>query len=125
MIGEDLNRSLENVRPRVYNICQVLRAETRRTGLDPDEVSISDPDTAAFRLERDPASGANALIGEWRDAAGNKVGSLVFHADGSFFVEHDVIRTHPTRPQWFVEAVTAWGRGGDIRSEARLLAMAS
>ncbi len=46
---------------------------------------------------------------------------MLFHADGSFFAEYDVIRDHPGDPRWFVEAVNAWGRGSDIRSEPRLL----
>ena len=77
--------------------------------------------TAAYRLERDPACGEHSLIGEWRDFQGQKLGGLVFHEDGSFFVEYDVIRTHPRDDRWFVEAVNAWGRGTDIRAEPRLL----
>jgi hypothetical protein len=62
-------------------------------------------------------------VGEWRDRKGQKQGNLVFHADGSFFVEYDVVRAHPRDARWFVEAVNAWGQGTDIRAEARLLPM--
>ena len=86
-------------------------------------MQISDPLVAKYRLERDTASGEDSLLGEWRDQRGQKLGNLVFHADGSFFVEHDVIRNHPKRPGWFVEAVNAWGRGDDIRAEPRLMPM--
>jgi hypothetical protein len=57
----------------------------------------------------------------WRRAQGLKCGELLFHADGSFFAEYDVIHVHARQPRWFVEVVTAWGRGSTLKSEARLL----
>jgi hypothetical protein len=52
-------------------------------------------------------------------------GTLLIHTDGSFFAEYDVIREHPRDTRWFVEVVTAWGRGGIIRFVPRLLPVAS
>lgn len=98
-----------------------LTAELDKLGFAPGSVPVGDPATAAYRLERDPACGEHSLVGEWRDAKGQKLGGLVFHEDGSFFVEYDVICTHPRNDRWFVEAVNAWGRDADIRAEARLL----
>jgi hypothetical protein len=103
-------------------ICRALSDEVTRLGFAPGSVPIGDPGSASYRLDRDPASGLDSLVGEWRDAKGLKLGGLVFHADGTFFVEHDVVRAHPTDPRWFVEAVEAWGRDHDIRTEPRLLA---
>lgn len=123
--NDELNQRLQDTLPIAQAVCRALQDEVGKLGLEDGAVTIAAADVACFSLERDPASGAHALIGEWRDGSGNKFGSLVFHADGSFFVEHDVVRVHPTRPSWFVEAVIAWGRGQDVRSEARLLAMAS
>ena len=102
-------------------VCCALAEAAVRLGFAPGAVAIGDPALARYRLERDPASGAESLVGEWRDARGQKQGNLVFHADGSFFVEYDVIRPHPKDPRWFVEAVEAWGRDPEIRAEARLL----
>lgn len=122
---DELGRRLERILPTARAVCRALTDEVHKIGLDQVGVAITQPELAQFHLERDPASGDQALIGEWRDLAGNKFGSLVFHADGSFFVEQDVVRVHPTRPRWFVEAVTAWGRGNDVKAEPRLLAMVS
>lgn len=111
--------------PQAHAICRALAEELVKLGFAAGSIPIGDPGSASYRLDRDPASGLESLVGEWRDAWGQKQGGLVFHADGSFFVEHDVIRAHPRDPRWFVEAVNAWGRGSDIRAEPRLLRAAS
>ena len=98
-----------------------LQQEVIKLGLDISEVTLKTVDDAVYRLDKDPANGECSLVGDWRDEKGTKLGSLLFHPDGSFFVEHDVIKTHPTDKRWFVEAVNAWGRGETIKSEARLL----
>lgn len=107
----------------VGEIAQRLDDEVEKLGFDPVAVSLYPPEEAVYRLDRDPYSGAESLVGEWRDEHGIKLGELLFHADGSFFVEQDVARPHPSRRQWFVEAVNAWGRDGQIKAEARLLPM--
>ncbi|WP_295430888.1 hypothetical protein [uncultured Thiodictyon sp.] len=112
----------DQIAPLARQIRAALRAEIDRLGFDLGSVPIGDPSAADYRLDRDPASGQHRLIGEWRDFQGQPQGKLVFHPDGSFYVEHDVIRTHPQDARWFVEAVHAWGRGADIRAEPRLLA---
>ena len=84
---------------------------------------IPDPGSASFRLSTDPASGQDSLLGEWRDKHGLKEGELSFHADGSFYAEYDVVRTHPGNERLFVEAVNAWGRDQEIRAEPRLMPM--
>jgi hypothetical protein len=114
---------LEAVTPLALAICTALQEQVQRLGFPPGAVEIGDPLAAAYHLAPDPASGEHSLLGEWRDPRGQKQGGLVFHADGSFFVEYDIIRSHPRRPGWFVEAVNAWGRGDDIRAEPRLLPM--
>lgn len=98
-----------------------LQQEVNRLGFAPAEVTLSPAEQAVYRLEKDPYIGRYSLVGDWIETGGGKRGSLLFHADGSFFVEQDVVRAHPTRPGWFVEAVNAWGREADIRVEARLL----
>lgn len=110
-------RELETLAQRVQ---QQLEAVVTALKFQP-EVSLLPPDQATYRLEKDPYNGEHSLVGEWRDRHGMKLGVLLFHADGSFFVEQDVIRQHPTKPQWFVEAVNAWGKGDAIKAEARLL----
>lgn len=106
------------------NLCASLRGEVSKLGLPVDCI---DPDMgrAEFTLSRDPASGEDSLIGVWRDHQGQKQGEILFHADGSFFAEYDVIAQHPKKPQWFVEGVAAWGRDNVVKAEAKLLPMAS
>lgn len=125
MNDADVELRVEQITPLLSAVCGRLRDEVQLLGFADGDVSIGEYGEALFRLERDPASGEHSLIGEWRDDRGTKLGVMAFHADGSFFAEHDVIRTHPSRPSWFVEAVTAWGRGQDIKSEPRLLPMVS
>ena len=118
-----LQQQVETLRPMAEVLCERLRVEAAKLGFPAEGLSIRGPDTAVFRLERDPASGSDSLLGEWLDARGYRIGMLLFHGDGSFFAEHDIVRQHPTDPRWFVEAVNAWGRNGVIRAEPRLIAM--
>jgi len=115
---------LESVRLLAQAICTTLDHEVTKLGFPAGKVVVAAHTDAEYRLERDPASGEDCLVGVWRNEEGYKCGELLFHADGSFFAEYDVIRVHPGKPHWFVEAVTAWGRGSVIKSEPRLLPMA-
>jgi hypothetical protein len=100
-------------------ICLKMRSEAEGFGLQQDATEIA-PQTLQFEWRDDPAGG-NSLQGTWRDKNGYRCGMLVFNADGSFYAEHDVARPHPNDQRWFIEAVTAWGRGDTIKSELRLL----
>ena len=101
-------------------VCIRLKSEAVKLGLG-DDVIEPMLTQANYTMSRDPANGKDSLVGIWRDAKGNKLGEILFHADGSFFAEYDVIRNHPGDSRWFVEAVTAWGKGSTVRSEPRLL----
>lgn len=105
----------------MIEIGQRLHAEVDKLGFEPGSVALRSAEDASWRLSRDPYSGDESLLGEWRDAKGHLLGELKFHADGSFYVEQDVLAPHPRRRAWFVEAVSAWGRAGLIKGEARLL----
>lgn len=120
---EIVEQRIRQMLPLAENICDALRNEVIGLGLPIDCI---DPDIrrADYRLSRDPASGEDSLVGVWRDPKGQKQGEILFHADGSFFAEYDVIREHPRKKIWFVEAVTAWGRDENIKAEPRLLPMA-
>jgi hypothetical protein len=101
-------------------VCARLKMEAVKLGLE-DDVIEPLMEMADYVLSHDRVEGKDSLVGTWRDVKGNKLGEILFHADGSFYAEYDVICNHPTDKRWFVEAVTAWGRGSNIRSEARLL----
>lgn len=107
--------------PFAHTICRALEGEAEKLGISP-RPSIRWED-AELSIVKDPVNGAECLSAAWRDGRGQRVGSLQFNSDGSFFAEHDIVRPHPTDKRWFVEAVTAWGRDNRISTEARLLAM--
>jgi hypothetical protein len=88
-----------------------------------EEIPLKRPHEAHYRLEKDPATSEYSLVGDWLREQGMKLGTLLFHSDGSVFVEQDVVRPHPERQGWFVEAVNAWGKGDEIKAEPRLLVM--
>ena len=100
-------------------ICDEMNRYLIKMGIKSD-ISI-DFDTANFRMEKDPYSGEFSLEGRWQNERQQPCGSIVFHADGAFFAEYDVIENHPSRSKWFVEAITAWGRDDVIKVEPRLL----
>lgn len=80
-------------------------------------------DSLSFARVIDPANGRPGYEGVWRNRLHERVGRLVFNSDGSFFAEYDLCVRHPHKPDLFVEAVTAWGRAGQVKAEARLLPM--
>jgi hypothetical protein len=111
---------VEQLADRIFD--QLYR-QVLNLGFPNGDVCLKRPQEANYRLERDPASSEYSLVGDWLSEKGMKLGTLLFHADGSFFVEQDVVRPHPQRSGWFVEAVNAWGKGDQIKAEARLLPM--
>lgn len=102
-------------------VCAALNCEARKLGFDGVDFDSADFDSARYSLQRDPSNGQDSLVCDWLDARGQRRGQMLFHADGSFWAEYDVVRPHPTDRRWFVEAVTAWGRGHSIKTEPRLL----
>lgn len=109
------------LRPLGEQVCAALETEYRKLGFATEHGFEVDFEALVFALKRDPYSQQDSVEGTWLDRQRQRLGSLVFHADGSFFAEYDVVKPHPVKPRWFVEAVTAWGRGNEVKSEARLL----
>lgn len=115
-----VEQRFEQIRDIAESISEALRNEVLVMGLS---INCIDPDIerANYSLSRDPGSGEDSLIGVWRDERGQKQGEILFHADGSFYAEYDVVREHPKKDNWFIEAVTAWGRENMIKSDPKLL----
>lgn len=120
-MASDLKALLEMRRPTLEAICAALQAEAERLAFPGGNPIQVERGGAAYRLEKDPASGQPTLRGDWFTESGQRNGTVVVHADGTFFAEYDVVRPHPRNRRWFVEAVTAWGRDGVLKSEPRLL----
>lgn len=121
MANNDLQNILDPLRPLGLSICASLARELDKLGLAEDQVPRIDFDAATFGLRKDPYTGAACLRCDWYNHHNLRQGSIEFNSDGSFFAEYDVVHPHPTDQRWFIEAVTAWGRDGEIKSEARLL----
>lgn len=101
-------------------LCAVLSAEARLyAGDKAPTIHLED---AAFARVIDRASDLPGYEGVWRDARAQKCGSLVINSDGSYYGEFDLLVLHPRKPNWFIEAVTVWGRDGVVKAEPRLLA---
>lgn len=101
-------------------LCEVLRKEAARFGTDPlPAIQLKD---AVFVEVTDPANSLPGYEGTWRNPQGIRCGKLTLNSDGSYYAEYDLLNLHPEKPNWFVEAVTAWGRDGVVKAEPRLLA---
>lgn len=101
-------------------LCLVLAEEARR--YTADQAPNIRLEEAVFTRVTDPANGLPGYEGVWRDARAQKRGSLIINSDGSYFAEFDLLVVHPSKPRWFVEAVTVWGSDGVVKAEPRLLA---
>jgi hypothetical protein len=121
-----LQRQIDAKRAVGVSICQRLRAEIDSLGFPKDE-PINYPyfDTASFVLTKDPFTGDFNLTGYWYDKRNKRrierIGSMQFNSDGSFYAEFDVVKQHPGKIEWFIEAVTAWGKDDVIKTEVKLL----
>jgi len=119
--SDDLQQRWEQVRELGEKICQKLTDEMLKLGFEQEAQSAARWERVKFELVNDPATGQTSLSGVWTNQQGHKVGSIIFHCDGTFYAEYDVVQTHPNDPQWFIEAVNAWGKNDMIKTEPRLL----
>jgi hypothetical protein len=108
--------------PAARRLVDVLRGEATRY-VSVDKLPDIRLDGLRFESVTDPANGCPGYEGVWRNALNERVGRLIFNSDGSFYAEYDLCVQHPYKRGWFIEAVTAWGRGEAIKAEPRVLAM--
>ena len=107
------------------SVCQRLIEEINKLGFAEAEIKhYPNYDDARFELIKDPYAGVYNLTCYWYDEFNKqRIGRLQFNSDGTFYAEYDVVKTHPGKISWFVEGVTAWGKAGNIKAEAKLLQM--
>lgn len=119
MHGEEVRERCNRDRALANEVLQTLAAQAKALGFA--EFEAPTWDTAEFRLERDPSDGNLGLIARWYHSRGQRLGELVIREDGQCYGECDLLRPHPGDSRWFVEAVTAWGRSGELKGDPRLL----
>ncbi|QFY41986.1 hypothetical protein F6R98_04525 [Candidatus Methylospira mobilis] len=111
--------SVEN-RIRAERLCRRIGDELAALHFALGEAASPSVDTLQFEAVNDPYSGEASHCGRWLGNGGYRIGEITLHADGSFYGEYDVVRPHPHKKNWFVEAIVVWGRGETIKAEARL-----
>ncbi|MBI5917960.1 MAG: hypothetical protein HY849_01115 [Nitrosomonadales bacterium] len=74
-----------------------------------------------FVCVTDPVNQQPGYEGIWRNERAARCGSFNLNSDGSFYAEFDLFCPHPHDVRWFVEMVTAWGRGESLRCETTLI----
>jgi hypothetical protein len=106
-------------------ICERLRTEIDKLGFTAGTITgYPYYHLASFSLIQDPYTGDGNLAGYWSKRNKHRIeriGQLQFNSDGSFYAEYDVVKPHPSKAEWFVEAVTVWGKEDTIKAEVRLL----
>lgn len=97
-------------------VLERLRAETARYGV---ELPGLNWESAHFDLQRDPASGQDALLARWH-CAGRRV-QLTLRPDGHVYGECDLLIDHPTRPGFWMDTLALWGLPSALRCEPSLI----
>ncbi|MGZ8191262.1 MAG: hypothetical protein ACXWTS_08540 [Methylococcaceae bacterium] len=122
----ELSEHITANRALAEGICQRMSQEINMLGFTEAEIQhYPNYDDGSFVLIKDPYTGEQNLSCYWYDSSkSQRIGRLQFNSDGSFYAEYDVVKTHPSKPKWFVEGVTAWGNAENVKAEAKLLPMA-
>lgn len=121
-MSDALTAKIQEHAAKAEQICAELNRQILKLGFPAEKATVTLGDNIQYRLERDPASGLDSLVGMWMHPSSHyKLGTLLFHGDGSFFAEYDVLQPHPTKSKWFVEAVSVWGNADTIKGDPKLL----
>lgn len=117
---DKLTQRFEQIAPLLEQLWQELERCLQSNGIQ-QPLRVAGQPATHKELREDPFDHSHSLYIEWRDAGGQYLGNVLVHGNDQLFAEFDVLQPHPTRAQWFVEAATAWGRSGALKSELRLL----
>ncbi|MFC0711044.1 hypothetical protein [Azorhizophilus paspali] len=120
MTNAMLEKRLDDARPLFSEIWQALAGSLSAAGVEQGLAVSGTPHTRG-ELREDPYDHSQTLYAEWRTPDGSYLGSVLVHGDGQAFAEFDVLLPHPRKPEWVIEAATAWGYRGALKSELRLL----
>jgi hypothetical protein len=118
----NIEQAIEAKRVFGRAVCQRISENIAKLGFSlQTSIKLPDFDAAEFSLMTDPFTQSQNLVGYWYDVGKQRIGQIKFHDDGSFYAEYDVVQPHPSKKQFFVEAINAWGRQDNIKTEAKLL----
>lgn len=115
-MAADLTQRIATDAPAVSAGLAELRRQGERWGF---RLGTLQADNAQYALQSDPFSGEVALQARWASSQGRA--SLSVRQDGFVYGEWDVAQPHPGKPDQWVEAVVAWGKPDQMKSELRLL----
>jgi hypothetical protein len=118
-----LQQRVVEAQPQGERLLAALREKIAMLDLPGEDITIPPFESFRFKLEDDPYSGAHTLRAAFFPKQSYCIGFLLFHSDGSSFAEYHVMRPHPIRSQWFIEAVEAWGRDEAIKTDVRMAVM--
>lgn len=118
----DIQQHIEAKRAYGKAVCQRIVEAIVKLGYPlKTQINLPDYDAAEFSLVTDPFTQSRDLVGCWYSIGRQRVGQIKFHGDGSFYAEYDVVQPHPSKKQLFVEAINAWGKADNIKTDAKLL----
>jgi len=119
---EDIRSHIEEKRAYGNAVCQSIVEAIVKLGFPlKTQIHLPSFDSAEFMLVTDPYTQSQDLVGYWYSVSRQRIGQIKFHGDGSFYAEYDVVQPHPRRKQFFVEAINAWGKADNIKTDAKLL----
>ena len=104
-------------------LLDALQARIDRLDLPGERITLPAFHCARFTLEQDASDQGVTLRAAFHPSEFYCIGFVLVHDNGSTYAEYHVMRLHPTRPRWFIEAVEAWLRDGEIRTDLRLAEM--
>lgn len=119
-MNASLDHYLRQAEPLFAETWMALDGCLQRVGIGHGLI-VAGTSNSRSELREDPFDHSLALYAEWRSEGGGYLGSILLTGDGQVYAEFDVLLPHPGKPQWVIEAVTAWGRPGELKSELRLL----
>ena len=120
---EQLEQRIAEVAEQGRTLLAALREKVDALNLSGEQVVVPPFESARFTLEHDLYNGQQTLMASFYPSQYYRAGFLLFHSDGSCFAEYHVMQLHPTKPHLFIEAVEAWVRDGETKTDTRLAPM--
>ena len=118
-----LQQRVEKAQAEGELLLVALREKIAKLNMPGETIDIPSFESAQFKLELDPCNGEYTLRAAFFQSKFYCIGFLLFHSDSSSYAEYNVMRVHPTRPQFFIEAAEAWGGAQGIKTDMRLAEM--